>query len=465
MDLNEEGNASKFIDPFMTDIFNYEEDDLQILHFTSLKDKNASQFVKQQKKQDVQQALSGTTESESEKTNQDFSSYFPERNKDSKSNVGKPVYVCSIAYLKYADLLPKVPKRVGDIYLLVSPKIATYDDLRRHHIEDYLELLKSTDDDNESDVYDEYGLGYDCPVLESTYEYVKLMAGATLTAAQHLVDKTTQVAINWGGGWHHAKRGEASGFCYVNDIVLGILHLRQVYDKILYVDLDLHHGDGVEEAFANTSKVMTVSFHLYEPGFFPGSGSLSDIGFGKGKYYSVNVPLRSGIKNQRYIEVFLRIMNKVHLKFKPDAIVCQCGADCLTGDPMLGFNVTSSALGTCIQYLLSWKVPILFLGGGGYHMANTARCWTYLTSVILGTRLDSSIPDNHYFMCYKPGFELEITPGNRPDKNNNEYIDQVIKSVSGDGDEWEKGDLSSAVGLLMDGDELGKKETFVQQWV
>ncbi|XP_010835595.1 PREDICTED: histone deacetylase 8-like, partial [Bison bison bison] len=96
---------------------------------------------------------------------------------------------------------------------------------------------------------------------------------------------------------------EASGFCYLNDAVLGILRLRRKFDRILYVDLDLHHGDGVEDAFSFTSKVMTVSLHKFSPGFFPGTGDVSDVGLGKGRYYSVNVPIQDGIQDERYYHI------------------------------------------------------------------------------------------------------------------------------------------------------------------
>lgn len=108
------------------------------------------------------------------------------------------------------------------------------------------------------------------------------------------------------GGLHHAKKKEASGFCYVNDIVLGILELLKTHDRVLYIDVDIHHGDGVEEAFYMTNRVMTLSFHKYGD-FFPGTGSMADFGEGEGKYYSVNVPLKKGIDDYSYLRVFKKV--------------------------------------------------------------------------------------------------------------------------------------------------------------
>merc|ERR1711971_1149951 len=111
----------------------------------------------------------------------------------------------------------------------------------------------------------------DCPVFDGLYEFCQLSAGGSVASAVKLNKQATEIAINWAGGLHHAKKSEASGFCYVNDIVLAILELLKYHQRVLYVDIDIHHGDGVEEAFCTTDRVMTISFH---------------------KYYSLNFPLR-----------------------------------------------------------------------------------------------------------------------------------------------------------------------------
>jgi len=118
------------------------------------------------------------------------------------------------------------------------------------------------------------------------------------------------IAINWAGGLHHAKKAEASGFCYINDIVLGILELLKYHARVLYIDIDIHHGDGVEEAFYTTDRVMTVSFHKFGD-FFPGTGDLKDDGVDKGKYYSVNFPLNDGIDDKTYLSVFKPVIQKI----------------------------------------------------------------------------------------------------------------------------------------------------------
>jgi histone deacetylase 1/2 len=122
-------------------------------------------------------------------------------------------------------------------------------------------------------------------------------------AAQRIATGAADIAINWSGGLHHAKKREASGFCYINDIVLGILELLRTYPRILYVDIDCHHGDGVEEAFYTTNRVMTCSFHKFGE-YFPGTGTQEDRGKRKGEGYAVNVPFKDGITDENFKSVF-----------------------------------------------------------------------------------------------------------------------------------------------------------------
>jgi len=143
----------------------------------------------------------------------------------------------------------------------------------------------------------------DCPCFEGMFEFSQIAAGASIDAAIKLNHKSTDIAINWSGGLHHAKKQEASGFCYVNDIVLSILELLKYHNRVLYIDIDVHHGDGVEEAFYTTNRVMTVSFHRYGD-FFPGTGDLKETGIGEGQYYSLNIPLKKGIDDTCFLNIY-----------------------------------------------------------------------------------------------------------------------------------------------------------------
>merc|ERR1712243_108255 len=159
--------------------------------------------------------------------------------------------------------------------------------------------------------------GEDCPLFKGLYEFCQTSAGGSLSAAYKINQKHSDIAINWSGGLHHAKRTEASGFCYVNDIVLSILELLKYNERVMYIDIDVHHGDGVEEAFYLTDRVMTISFHKFG-NFFPGTGCINDVGILKGKNYSINVPLDQGIDDWSYKQVFDHVIENSVSKFKPN---------------------------------------------------------------------------------------------------------------------------------------------------
>ncbi|XP_073456710.1 histone deacetylase 8 [Aquarana catesbeiana] len=357
-----------------------------------------------------------------------------------------PVYIYSREYVTLCDSLQsKVPRRASMVHSLieaygllghmrvVKPRVATMEEMATFHTDSYLEHLRKVSEEGDNDDPEtlEYGLGYDCPITEGIYDYAAAVGGATLTAVEQLLEGKARIAINWPGGWHHAKKDEASGFCYLNDAVLGILKLRQKYERVLYIDLDLHHGDGVEDAFSFTSKVMTVSLHKFSPGFFPGTGDVIDVGLGKGRYYSVNVPLEDGITDDKYYHICESVLKEVFAAFNPLAVVLQLGADTIAGDPMCSFNMTPEGIGKCLKYVLQWQLPTLLLGGGGYNLPNTARCWTYLTSVLLGRTLSSEIPDHEFFTDYGPDYVLEITPSCRPDRNDAQKVQEILGSIKG----------------------------------
>uniref|UniRef100_A0A2L2YGI7 Histone deacetylase n=1 Tax=Parasteatoda tepidariorum TaxID=114398 RepID=A0A2L2YGI7_PARTP len=319
---------------------------------------------------------------------------------------------------------------------VIPPTVATKEELKSFHSEEYIEFLCKINDMTEEEVLDEeeeelekYGIGYDCPFIPSIFDAASMIGGATVTAAKALLGRNYQIAVNWGGGWHHAKKDQADGFCYVNDIVLGILQLLQKYKRVLYIDLDLHHGDGVEEAFAHTSRVLCFSIHKNEIGFYPGTGLLNDIGYGKGKYYTINVPLYDGIQDAQYIELIIPLLMKTYRKFQPDVIVCQCGADTLAGDPFAAFNLTLKAPSECIRLFKSWNLPLLILGGGGYNAVNTARCWTYLLSILVDKTIESDIPDHKYLMKYGPDYEIHICPRTMPNRNSTEHLKLITDTV------------------------------------
>lgn len=310
---------------------------------------------------------------------------------------------------------------------IYRPHKALSEEMTKYHSDDYIKFLRSIRPDNVQEYSKQmqrFNVGEDCPVFDGLYEFCQLSAGGSVAGAVKLNKQQTDIAINWGGGLHHAKKSEASGFCYVNDIVLAILELLKYHQRVLYIDIDIHHGDGVEEAFYTTDRVMTVSFHKYGE-YFPGTGDLRDIGAGKGKHYAVNFPLRDGIDDEAYDSIFKPLMSKVMETYQPSAIVLQCGADSLSGDRLGCFNLTIKGHGKCVEFMKRYNIPLLLVGGGGYTIRNVARCWTYETSVALDTDIPNELPYNDYFEYFGPDFKLHISPSNMGNSNSQEYLDKI----------------------------------------
>ncbi|EJD52342.1 Arginase/deacetylase [Auricularia subglabra TFB-10046 SS5] len=296
------------------------------------------------------------------------------------------------------------PAGHGYALRVLAPVSATRKDLCLYHDSDYVDALLSS-----SDRDDEFGLKDDCPRFPALQRYVELAAGATLTAARALRDGTADVGIVWDGGRHHAQKARAAGFCYVNDCVLSILPLRKL-GRVLYLDFDLHFADAVAAAFPHRpgtdSNVLVLSLHHAAPGFYPAvpPGCSSTL------------PLLGGASAATVGRVWSAGIEEVCQAFQPDAVVVQCGADGLAGDPCGVWNWSLSAgsecgmgMGDVVSRVLSWRIPTLLLGGGGYNSPNTARAWAYLTSIALGRPLilDTDVPDHAFYPLYKPSFTLD----------------------------------------------------------
>ncbi|CAK5283462.1 unnamed protein product [Mycena citricolor] len=306
--------------------------------------------------------------------------------------------------------------------VLRAPR-ATPEELTAFHTDDYIDFLARVTPET-SDQLTHQGQVFlvgdvpDNPAFEGVFEYCTISAGGSLAAARRLTSGAADIAINWAGGLHHAKRGQAAGFCYINDIVLCILELLRTHPRVLYIDIDIHHGDGVEEAFYTTDRVMTCSFHKFGD-FFPGTGTQADRGRGRGRGFAVNVPLDDGITDEAYASVFEPVIGRIMEVFRPGAVVLQCGADSLAGDKLGGFNLSLSGHAACVQFLRKQHVPLILLGGGGYTVKNVARAWTYETACALGVEdtVPVDLPYTEHFEWFGPRYRLEVMPSNMVDAN------------------------------------------------
>ncbi|KAH8813054.1 hypothetical protein F5884DRAFT_670334 [Xylogone sp. PMI_703] len=310
-------------------------------------------------------------------------------------------------------------------------KPATRHEMTQFHTDEYIDFLQKVTPDNMDSFSKEqgkYNVGDDCPVFDGLFEFCGISAGGSMEGAARLNRGKCDIAINWAGGLHHAKKSEASGFCYVNDIVLGIIELLRFKKRVLYIDIDVHHGDGVEEAFYTTDRVMTVSFHKYGE-YFPGTGELRDIGVGQGKHYAVNFPLRDGIDDVTYKSIFEPVIQSVMDYYQPEAIVLQCGGDSLSGDRLGCFNLSMRGHANCVNFVKSFGMPTLVLGGGGYTMRNVARTWAYETGVLVGEQMDPVLPYNEYYEYYGPDYELDVRASNMENANSRDYLEKIKTQV------------------------------------
>ncbi|KAJ5468373.1 hypothetical protein N7475_006125 [Penicillium sp. IBT 31633x] len=310
-------------------------------------------------------------------------------------------------------------------------KPASKYEMTQFHTDEYIDFLSKVTPDNMDHFSKEqsrYNVGDDCPVFDGLFEFCGISAGGSMEGAARLNRNKCDVAVNWAGGLHHAKKSEASGFCYVNDIVLGILELLRFKQRVLYVDIDVHHGDGVEEAFYTTDRVMTCSFHKYGE-YFPGTGELRDTGVGQGKNYAVNFPLRDGITDVTYKSIFEPVIKSVMEWYRPEAVVLQCGGDSLSGDRLGCFNLSMRGHANCVNFVKSFDLPTLVVGGGGYTMRNVARTWAYETGILVGEPLGSELPYNDYYEYFAPDYQLDVRPSNMDNANTREYLDKIRSQV------------------------------------
>ncbi len=253
------------------------------------------------------------------------------------------------------------------------------------HTAEYIDILKTAEGGHfEPDMF-AFGLGTpETPVFKGMVDYATLAASASLSGAELLVAKQAKIAFNPSGGYHHAEPARASGFCYINDAGLACEFLARHADRVMYIDIDVHHGDGVQNFFYTRNDVMTVSLHETGKEIFPGTGFENEIGFADGTGYAVNLPLPQGTFDRAYVQAFSEIVNPLVDAYDPQYIVLEMGMDCLSGDPLAHLELTNNAYADVLEKTLQFLKPTLVIGGGGYNPENTARGWALAWSVMSG---------------------------------------------------------------------------------
>lgn len=280
----------------------------------------------------------------------------------------------------------------------VQPEPATRADLCAAHDEDFVDYVARASAVDGPRAH-RFGLSAgDTPPFDGMDAATRRMAGGTLRAAQMIADGTAPRVLQLGGGLHHAHADRASGFCVYNDLSVAIRHLTGEGLRVAYLDIDVHHGDGVQSIHYDEADVLTISLHETGRTLFPGTGFPREIGAGGGQGFKLNMPFESGTADDSYLAAFERIVPHALAWFQPDALVVQCGADAHACDPLAHLRLTTHAYEQLFRRIVALADEhaggrALFTLGGGYDLDATPRIWTLLALVLSDEPLPEALPE------------------------------------------------------------------------
>jgi acetoin utilization protein AcuC len=271
---------------------------------------------------------------------------------------------------------------------LRTSRAATPAELTSFHDSAYVEALRASDAAGrvEPAVRERHGFGsFENPLFPGVFERAATAVGGSILAADLALEG--RVAFHPAGGTHHGRRNRASGFCFFNDPVFAINRLLGAgVARVQYVDLDAHHGDGVQEAFQDEPRVRVVSIH--EQGRWPYSGATDDVGHG----YACNLPVPAGFNDSELEFLLDEVVLPGADAFRPGAVVVTCGTDALAGDPLSGMALSNVALWDAVERVIGDAGPAVVLGGGGYNPWTLARCWSGLWGRLSGREIPMELP-------------------------------------------------------------------------
>jgi acetoin utilization protein AcuC len=282
----------------------------------------------------------------------------------------------------------------------VSPQSISENQMLAVHDADYIEMVKAVSRGHRPDEAYSYGLGTsDNPIFPNMHEAITRVCAATLTAVDIVASGKAKRALNIAGGLHHAHKDKASGFCVYNDLSIAIEHAVKKYKmRIAYVDIDAHHGDGVQWLFYDRAEVMTISLHESGRYLFPGTGHTYEMGKDAGRGYSVNVPLEPYSEDDSYLEAFEAVVPTALRFFKPDLIVLQAGADMHRYDPLADLALSIQGMQKSYQRISELADELcdgrlVVTGGGGYDPYRTVpRAWAALWAALSRQDISPDIP-------------------------------------------------------------------------
>jgi acetoin utilization protein AcuC len=317
---------------------------------------------------------------------------------------------------------------------VLPPRVATEEEVGLFHTEEYISLVKRLSKSGHGLL----DLG-DTPAFKGVYEASAMAVGATLDAVDAVMKGQADHGMNISGGLHHAHEDRASGFCVFNDPAVAIAYLKKKHhlDRIMYFDMDAHHGDGVMYGFYADAGVLDVDLHEDGRYLFPGTGFTFEIGEKGAEGLKVNIPVLPGTGDHPYLRAFKEIVPPLVRAYKPEFIVVQCGADSHADDMLAHLRLTTRTYEEIVGTLhkLAHEVAsgrIVAVGGGGYNPANVARCWTLVAASLLEAHPTNDVPDGWKNQLRKSaGLVPPETLRSEPSRDDNPEIgeDQVRKNV------------------------------------
>ncbi|MHA4849529.1 acetoin utilization protein AcuC [Rhodococcus sp. MSC1_016] len=359
---------------------------------------------------------------------------------DSAAVVSNRVVVWSPDYLSYRwsadhpmnptrlELTMSLARALGTLegVELVRPDAAADADLLRIHTPGYVEAVKQAGHSQASGVLGAdapYGLGTeDNPVFPQMHEASAILAGGSLAAAKEIASGRTRRAVSIGGGMHHAMPGWASGFCVYNDVAIAISWLLDNgFDRIAYIDVDAHHGDGVQHAFAGDPRVLTISLHQHPATLWPNTGWSSEVGEGAAEGTSINLPVLPGTVDALWLRGFHAIVPGAIAAFRPQIVISQCGVDSHREDPLADLSLTVDGQRAAFLAMRDLADRYsegrwLAVGGGGYGLVRVVpRSWTHLIAAALDREIDTgtAVPEvwREQASALAPSVDLPETMG------------------------------------------------------
>ena len=276
---------------------------------------------------------------------------------------------------------------------VAAPDAVTLDEALLFHTTAYLDVLAQTSDGVHNYRALKMGIGTpDCPVFKDMLNFSLLASGGTASGAKLLMnneaDIEANIVFNPHGGFHHAHPELAGGFCYINDVVIAAKLLAAAGKRVVVIDLDAHHLDGVQDAFYDTDQVTTISMHESGKTLFPGTGHENEQGIGRGRGHSINIPLPVGTFDDMYRYAFVQVVEPLVEHLAPDVIILELGMDGLAGDPLAHLNLTNNVYADLLGRIMAFNTPLLVVGGGGYNVRDTVRGWSLCWSVLTGAMQD-----------------------------------------------------------------------------